>query len=140
MKRICIIDDDFAHRRLLEYNLTSQNYEVLSFSKGAEFLNETFPEMPFAIILDHYLKDEKTGLEYLADIKKKMPNVPVIFMTNETDENLIKQVVEIYASQYIAKDPASFVRLRTLLDEIQEKSKGSWLSRIFKKLSFLQLV
>lgn len=133
MKRICIIDDDFAHRRLLEYNLTSQNYEVLSFSKGEEFMIEPFAELPFAIILDHYLTDEKTGLEYLADIKKKMPNVPVIFMTNETDENLIKQIVEVNASRYIAKDPASFVKLRTMLDEIQEKPKENWLSRIFKK-------
>ena len=131
MKLVCIIDDDFAHRRLLEYNLTSQNYTVLSFSTCAEFINEPFVEPPFAIVLDHYLKEEKTGLEYLERINKKLPKVPVIFMTNETDTSLIKEIENSGAKGYIAKDPASFVRLRTMLDEIHEKPKKNWFSRIF---------
>ncbi|MGC4022753.1 MAG: response regulator [Cyclobacteriaceae bacterium] len=133
MKLVCIIDDDFAHRRLLEYNLTSQNYKVLSFSTCAEFINEPFAEPPFAVVLDHYLKEEKTGLEYLEDILKKLPKVPVIFMTTETDANLIRQIESSGAKGYIAKDPASFVRLRTMLDEMQEKPKTNWLSKLFKK-------
>jgi len=133
MKLICIIDDDPTHRKVLEYNLTSQNYEVRSFGSGAEFMREVFTEPPFAIILDHYLKEDKTGLDYLKDIKKKMSKVPVIYMTNETDADLIKQIKESRASGYIAKDPASLVRLRTLLDEIAAKSKGGWLSKIFGK-------
>ena len=133
MKLVCIIDDDFAHRRLLEYNLTSQNYKVLSFSTCAEFINEPFEQPPFAIVLDHYLKEEKTGLGYLEDIFEKLPKVPVIFMTTETDPNLIKEIENSGAKGYIAKDPASFVRLRTMLDEMQEKPKGNWLSKLFKK-------
>lgn len=132
MKLICIVDDDPAHRKTLEYTLTSQNYAVLPFASGAEFMKHSFSEPPFAIILDHYLKEEKTGLDYLKDIKKKMPKVPVIYMTNETDTDLINQIKAARVSGYIAKDPASLVRLRTLLDEIGEQPKGSWLSRIFK--------
>lgn len=132
MKLICIVDDDMAHRKTLEYTLTSQNYETLSFASGADFMKHTFTELPFAIILDHYLREEKTGLDYLKEIKKKMPRVPVIYMTNETDVDLINQIKASKASGYIAKDPASLVRLRTLLDEISEQSKGNWLSKIFK--------
>lgn len=132
MKLICIVDDDPAHRKTLEYTLTSQNYSVLPFASGAEFMKHAFAEPPFAIILDHYLKEEKTGLDYLKDIKKKMPKVPVIYMTNETDTDLIAQIKAARVSGYIAKDPASLVRLRTLLDEITEQPKGGWLSRIFK--------
>ncbi|MBI3482947.1 MAG: response regulator [Bacteroidetes bacterium] len=94
MKLICIIDDDSTHRKVLEYNLTSQNYEVRSFASGSEFMKQTFTEPPFAIILDHYLKEDKTGLDYLKDIKKKIPKVPVIYMTNETDSDLIRQIKE----------------------------------------------
>ena len=132
MKLICIVDDDLAHRKTLEYTLTSQNYETLSFASGLEFMKHTFAEPPFAIILDHYLREEKTGLDYLKEIKKKMPKVPVIYMTSETDFDLINQIKSSKAIGYIAKDPASLVRLRTLLDEINEQSKGSWLSKIFK--------
>ena len=133
MKLICIIDDDLAHRKNLEYNLTCQNYQVLPFSKGSEFLNYLFPSPPFAIILDHHLSEEKTGLEYLKDIRKKTPGVPVIYMTSETDMELIKEIKAAKVSGYISKDAASLVRLRTLLDEIGEKSKGSWLTKILKK-------
>jgi DNA-binding NtrC family response regulator len=133
MKLICIIDDDLAHRKTLEYTLNSQNYQVIPFSKGADFLKHTFSEPPFAIILDHHLSEEKTGLEYLKDIRKKIPNVPVVYMTSETDMDLIKEIKAAKVSGYIAKDPASLVRLRTLLDEIGEKSNGSWLTKIFKK-------
>jgi len=132
MKVICIIDDDSAHRKVLEFNLTSQNYQVIPFASGSAFLKHSFTEPPFAIILDHYLKEEKTGLEYLKDIKAKMPRVPVIYMTNETNADLIQEIKESKAIGYIAKDPASLVRLRTLLDEITEKSKGSWFSKFFK--------
>ncbi|SRR5258707_13099941 len=132
MRLICIVDDDPAHRKTLEYTLTSQNYEALSFASGAEFMKHVFAEPPFAIILDHYLKEDKTGLDYLKEIKKKMPKVPVIYMTNETDRELINQIKASKVSGYIAKDPASLVRLRTLLDEINEQSKGGWLSKIFK--------
>jgi DNA-binding NtrC family response regulator len=133
MKLICIIDDDLAHRTTLEYTLTSQNYKVLPFSKGSEFLKHTFPVPPFAIILDHHLNEEKTGLEYLKDIRKKIPGVPVVYMTNETDMELIKEIKAAKVSGYIAKDPASLVRLRTLLDEISEQAKGSWFTRLLKK-------
>ncbi len=133
MKLICIIDDDLAHRKTLEYTLTSQNYQVLPFSKGSDFLKHTFSEPPFAIILDHHLSEDKTGLEYLKDIRKKIPNVPVVYMTSQTDMELINEIKAAKVSGYIAKDPASLVRLRTLLDEIGEKSKGNWLTKILKK-------
>lgn len=132
MKLICVIDDDPAHRKMLEQNLTSQNYQVLLFSSGKDFLTHSHNQQPFAIILDHYLKEDKTGLDYLIDIKKKMPKVPVIYMTNETDADLIKQIKSSKASGYIAKDMASLVRLRTILDELGVKAESSWFSKIFK--------
>src|SRR6267154_2237224 len=92
MKLICIIDDDLAHRKTLEFTLASQNYEVLPFSGGLEFLKHTFSVSPFAIILDHNLGEVKTGLEYLKDIRKKIPGIPVVYMTSETDPVLIKEI------------------------------------------------
>jgi FixJ family two-component response regulator len=132
-KLICIVDDDLAHRKTLEFTLTSQNYQVLPFSSGADFLKHTFTTAPYALILDHNLSEVKTGLEYLKDIRKKVPGIPVVYMTSETDPVLIKEIKAAKVSGYIAKDPASLVRLRTLLDEIGEKSKGSWLNKLLKK-------
>jgi DNA-binding NtrC family response regulator len=132
MKLICIIDDDPSHRKMLEVNLIGQNYEVRSFETGASFMDANLSAPPFAIILDHHLREEKTGLDYLKDIKKKMPKVPVVYMTSESDPDLIKEINASKAIGYIAKDIASLVRLRALLDGISAEDKGSWFSKIFK--------
>ncbi|HCW06727.1 MAG TPA: hypothetical protein DGG95_05115 [Cytophagales bacterium] len=132
MKLICVIDDDKAHRKVLEYTLTSQNYNVLAFESGSEFLQHSFTENPFAVILDHHLGETKTGFEYIKDIRKKIADVPIVYMTSETDDDLIKKIKASKVSGYIAKDPASLVRLRTLLDEISVKPKASWLKKIFQ--------
>lgn len=132
MKLICIIDDDKAHRKVLEYTLTSLHYDVLAFESGTEFLKHSFAENPYAVILDHNLGEVKTGFDYIKDIRKKIHDVHIIYMTSETDDGLIKQIKASKVSGYIAKDPASLVRLRTLLDEISEKPKGSWLKKIFQ--------
>lgn len=132
MKLICLVDDDPIHLKIVDHTLTAQGYLVKAFNSGSTLLNHSFSEPIFAIILDHYLKEEKTGLDYLKEFKKKMPKVPVIYMTNETDEALIQEIMKNKAVGYIAKDPASLVRLRTLLDQISENSNASWLKKLFK--------
>jgi len=133
MKKIAVIDDDPAQRKILELNLSGQNYEVLCFPSGAAFLNHTFTEPPFAIILDYHLKEAKTGFEYLDEILKKVPRVPVIYLTSQTDVEVIKKIENSKASGYISKDATSLVRLRMELDKQAAKPEGNWLSNLFNK-------
>jgi Response regulator containing CheY-like receiver, AAA-type ATPase, and DNA-binding domains len=133
MKLICVIDDDAAHMKVMEHHLTSQGYQVKGYNSGAAFLANPIKGVIHAIVLDHYLQEEKTGLHYLKLFKKQMPKTPIIYMTSETDKALVAEITKRKAAGFIAKDMASLVRLRTILDEINEKQGSGWLKRIFKK-------
>ncbi len=135
MKLICVIDDDPSHLKLVEHTLTAQGYAVKGYHSGAAFMANPIKDTIHAIILDHYLSESegKTGLDYLKLFKKRMPKTPVIYMTSETDKALAKEIMKRKAAGFISKDIASLVRLRTILDEINEKQGAGWLKNIFKK-------
>jgi len=92
-------------------------------------------EKPFAIVLDHFFNHQtKTGLDYLAFLLKKYSSLPIIYHTSSIDESLKEKVMKMGAIQYIHKDSASFVRLRTALDTIHEKeSKKSLFAGWFRR-------
>jgi two-component system KDP operon response regulator KdpE len=130
MKTIFVVDDDPAHLKIIELQLKHLGYPVTTFTSGKVML-ENLSEPPFVIILDHYLREEKTGSEYLTEIRKKVPKVPVIYMTSVNDEETIKDIYSKGAYGYIEKSGASQVRLRTLLDEIVEDDKKNWIQKLF---------
>ena len=109
------------------------NYEVKAFS-NPEYLIDHLNEKPFAVVLDHFYGNgfAKTGLDYLKELKKKYSSIPVIYHTSSTDDSIRNEALKLGAEQFIPKDSASLVRIRTALDLIHEKnSKKGLLSKLF---------
>jgi two-component system, NtrC family, C4-dicarboxylate transport response regulator DctD len=132
MKTICVIDDDAIYQKMINQHLTIMGYSVHSLFTGRDL--EKIPKRPFAILLDHFLGEGEFGLEVLANLKKKLPDVPVIYMTNEVTDALKQQAKKAGAFEFIEKSPGSLVLLRNALDRIGEKEdKKPWIKRIFKK-------
>ena len=91
-------------------------------------------EKPFAIVLDHFFGDRavKTGLDCLRELKKHHSSIPVIYYTTLNDATIQAEVMRLGVEQFISKDSASLVRLRTALDLLQEKfSKKGFLKKLF---------
>ncbi len=135
-KLVFIVEDDLVQQKMLQVHFEEMlgNYTVRTFS-NPEDLFAHLTENPFAIVLDHFFSDKmgKTGLDYLRLLKKKYPSLPVIYHTTLEDESVRSQVMDLGAEQYIIKNSASLVRLRTALDQLHEKaSKKGFLSRLFK--------
>jgi hypothetical protein len=58
----------------------------------------------------------------------------VIYYTSLEDDQIKEEVMSLGAAQYIIKNSASLVRLRTALDLIHEKlSKKGFLQKLFSK-------
>lgn len=133
-KLVFIIEDDLAQQKMLQYHFEQMlgSYRVRCFAHPEEMLKHLH-EKPFAVVLDHFFSDStKTGLDYLELMKKKYSSIPVIYYTSLTDEQVKAKVMALKAEQYIVKDPASLVRLRTALDSIHEKSgKKGFLGKLF---------
>ena len=122
-KLVFIIEDDLAQQKMLQVHFEQAlgSYTVRCFSDPEEMIKH-LDEKPFAIVLDHFFNHQtKTGLDYLSLLRKKYSSLPIIYHTTLNDESVKTQVMKSGAVQYILKDSASLVRLRTALDTIHEK-------------------
>jgi len=71
-------------------------------------------------------------LDYLKELKKNHSSIPVVYYTTLNDNDVRAKVMDLGAEDYIIKDSASLVRLRTALDAISTKKKG-FLNKLFKR-------
>jgi len=131
---IFIVEDDLTQQKLLRHHFEQAlgTYEVKCFTNPDDLMAH-LDEKPFAIVLDHFFSDRKeTGLHYLNIIKKKSGSIPVIYYTTSEDEAIKAAALKKGAVEFINKDMASLVRLRTALDAIHErKSKKGFLGKLF---------
>jgi two-component system response regulator HydG len=136
-KLVFIVEDNPVQQKLLQVHFEEMlgGYNVRSFVNPDDLFKH-LREKPFAVVLDHFFPDKKdrTGLDYLKELRKSYPAIPVIYYTSLDDSTIREEVMELGAEQYIIKNSASLVRLRTALDLIQEKSsKKGFLQKLFNK-------
>ena len=75
--RVLVIDDDPGVREYMEALVSRQGYEVFAAADGEEALEKVGDMEPDLITLDVVLPGID-GLATLAQLKKKMPDVPVV--------------------------------------------------------------
>jgi CheY-like chemotaxis protein len=136
-KLVFIVEDNPVEQKLLQVHFEEMlgNYTVRTFFRPEDMLSH-LREKPFAVVLDHFFADksDKTDLYFLKDLKKNHPSIPVIYYTTLDNDEVREEVMATGAEQYIIKNSASLVRLRTALDVLNEKgSRKGFLKKIFRK-------
>lgn len=127
-KCIIAVDDSGIILKTLE-KLLSEDYEFHAFSKGMRALKYLKEKMtPDLIILDIDMP-EIDGYEMLELIREKddLKQVPVIFLTSNSDKQHVVKAISGGANDYAVKpiDEEGFMdKVRKLLKE--EKKKISW--------------
>lgn len=133
-KLVFIVEDNIMQQKVLQMHFEQMlgNYEVKTFT-DPQLMFAHLNEKPFAIVLDHYFgkDDPKTGLDYLKELRKKYKSLPVIYYTSVEDESVREKVMKLGVEDFITKNSASLVRLRTALDILNEKKSKKG---IFKRL------
>jgi DNA-binding response OmpR family regulator len=136
-KLVFIIDDDPVYLKFMNGHFRQMDeYQTQIFQTGSEALKALDQTQPYLIILDHiFLNDpDQTGLEYLQAIRKKNSKVPVIYITAVDEEIIRSKTKKLKVIDYLIKDDAFLVHLRTALDKLNSKpeSKGL-LKKLFGK-------
>lgn len=134
-KLVFVVEDNPVQQKMLQVHFEQMlgDYTVRTFADPEDMLTH-LKEKPFTVVLDHFFDDRnaKTGLHYLKHLRKNFPSIPVIYYTTLDDAAVRSDVMSLGAEQYIIKDSASLVRLRTALDSIVEKdSNKGFFSRLF---------
>ena len=88
MKPIWIVDDDQSIRFVLEKALMRENLPTRSFTNPREVLqalNNITPEDSPQVLVSDIRMPGGSGLDLLAQVKERMPGLPVIIMTAYSD-------------------------------------------------------
>jgi two-component system, response regulator PdtaR len=103
MKKILIIEDEtiisFGYRLQLE----RMGFDVIGTARSSEEAEELLSEnRPDLIIMDIYLKGNKTGLELAQEIHAHSP-IPILFLTASTKPEIIEAIKQLKDSHYLSK-------------------------------------
>jgi CheY-like chemotaxis protein len=99
------IEDDPAHRVLVARSLqrTGKVIEIESASSGAEALARLSTFRCDCILSDYHLPD-MNALQMLEEIEKqKLPSMPIVVMTGDSDPRLACELLERGAQDYVVK-------------------------------------
>jgi two-component system nitrogen regulation response regulator GlnG len=125
MKPIWIIDDDKSIRWVFEKALARTELEFRTFSSVPEAMAALAKEEPQVIVSDIRMPNG-SGLDFLQDIKQKLPDTPVIIMTAYSDLESAVAAFQGGAFEYLAKpfdvDQAIDV-IRRAVDESQRQTQ-----------------
>ncbi len=110
-KHILIVDDDPTELKTLRYYL-QESYKVTLISSGrtaVDFLTKYTPD---------YLMPVHNGAAVLKDIQSRVEtkNIPVFFLTGQTDADTIRECLALHPAGYIVKPVAK----TALLDKMKE--------------------
>jgi DNA-binding response OmpR family regulator len=119
--RILVVEDEAHIRRVLEYNLKLDGFEVYLAEDGATGLKLARENRPDLILLD-WLMPVMNGLQVLAELKtdSSTEHIPVFMLTAKGMLNDVTQAIELGADDYITK-PFNTIQLGKTVREKLEK-------------------
>ena len=100
--RVLVIDDDPGVRDYMEALVSRQGYEVFAAPDGEEALASLEQTRPDLVTLDVVLPG-MDGLEILAELKKRLPDVPVVMLSGHGQARNIVEAMRLGASDFLRK-------------------------------------
>ena len=134
---VLIVDDDSSIRWVLARALSNAQFKVLSCDSGQQAISIIESNPPQLVITDIQMNG-MDGLELLATINHKWPELPVIMITAYADTDLATKTHELGAFDYLPKplDINHVIKLcqRAADSQKERQELPLWLQQIEKKI------
>jgi DNA-binding response OmpR family regulator len=116
--KVLMIEEDRFLRKIYKNKLTSVGFQFIEAINGLEGLNKIFFEKPDLVLLDIILP-RKNGFDVLIEMKrnKATKKIPVIILSNLSQESDIKRGLSLGAKEYLVKTEIS---LSKVVDKVKE--------------------
>jgi FixJ family two-component response regulator len=98
---IAIIDDDRDVRESTEFMLGLHGFETSSFASCAEFLS--VDPSPFSFLLIDYLMPHMTGLDLLAELRRRNCAIPTAIMTASFSNEVQRRAIDLGVARVFKK-------------------------------------
>lgn len=122
--KILVVDDEQDICEILQYNLETEGYEVVTANSAEEALE--LPLQEYGLILLDVMMDEMSGFQMARKMKDNPATapIPIIFITAlESEDNMVKGL-NIGADDYIAK-PLSMKEVKARVRAVLRRTSVS---------------
>ncbi len=117
---ILVVDDDSAHRTMLQTLLSGWGYTIFEADDGTSAIEQVH-EQPFDLILMDIRMIKVSGLEALAVIKAYNPAIPIVLMTAYASVETAVEALKSGAYDYLPK-PLNFDELKITIERAMDHS------------------
>jgi DNA-binding response OmpR family regulator len=100
--KVLLAEDETAIATALKLKLEKENFEVVHVIGGIQAL-EMLHKESFSVVLLDLIMPDKNGFEVLEELKKEKNRVPVLVLSNLSQEEDIKKAQELGAIDYLIK-------------------------------------
>lgn len=131
-KRILIVDDEPRYLRLLEANLRTEGYEVVTAQDGLQAVN-VFSDQPIDLVLMDVMMPKLDGFGATQRIRE-FSSIPIIILTAKGDEQDRVRGLDLGADDYLIKPFSAtelLARVRAVLRRAQPPTDVGGQSRFF---------
>lgn len=114
---LSVVDDDESVRESLPDLLRQFGFAARAFSSAEEFLSSNCVDETRCLILDIAMPGIN-GPELHQELKRRRREIPIVFITAQTDESIRARVLELGAAGFLLKpfsDTALLAALNTAL-------------------------
>jgi CheY-like chemotaxis protein len=114
--KILIVDDEPQVAEVLAKSLSREGHHATVAHSGEEALRMLGPAEPDALFLDVSMPG-MTGLDVLAEVKRRRPSLPVVVITGHATADEVDQVRQLGAVDVIEK-PAPLAHYQVALKRL----------------------
>ncbi|MCG5242578.1 response regulator [Azospirillum doebereinerae] len=119
--RILVIEDQpFVRRTIMQIMMQIGFQEIAEADNGETGMRECIRTNPDLIVCDIDMKPV-SGLQFLEQLRSSAeaanPRAPVVFLTNHTESEIVKQAMALGVNGFVVKPP-SFAALKERVDRL----------------------
>lgn len=122
MKRILVVDDDYAQRTVLCKYLERQGFDVQAASLGMEGIQKV-AHTPSDLVITDYVLGDMTGIEFISHVKAlaESNSPPIILITSSLDPAIKEKALKTGAKCVIIK-PINSDNLKIILQTFSKST------------------
>lgn len=118
--KVLIVEDEVINAKILQDFLENKGYKILGIvTKGEDAISFVAEHDPDLVLMDIELAGKVTGIE-AAEIIKSKKDIPILYLTSQTDKSVVVKARDTEPVGYIIK-PFSPIQLEITLEMAQKQ-------------------
>jgi DNA-binding NtrC family response regulator len=120
--KILVVDDDAIVVKSCKRILEAEGFEVITVPSAEDAL-ETVKKYDFDLLLIDVKMPKRDGMYLMREVKKDLPEIPIIVMSGYPTPETVADVLELGATQFIPKPFRPDELIKTIHQVIQSGLK-----------------